>query len=770
MATNMQSFIDQMKQRQMAMSSDDKGPRSLFVMPMRARFMGNTGTGENESVEANRPVAMLATARGPRMLHEGEDMYQDGSRITVVPAKQSSLRNMERRNNIPGYKDGGDFYIAGDPDAPASPENTWIPETPDPYKPKLDLNYESVDPDAPAKDLPEDPSTLTFSAPTVKAAAGRTGTEHTFNFGPQSTITGAVPSTVTKPAPITGTMPTIRGREGTTVAFNPAMATTATTPGTTATTTAGGPTALTYGRQGMQALSDIAAGGSPALKAIQDKYLQDLKATQGVSERVAGFEAAQGNVGKEVAAARMAMGRAVAGSQLGQAESNMAAEEMKQREQANRDLVSQSSVLQNMETNQATNIADMVNRGFSKEQINATTGANLSDADYAKLNSSSSKALTQAAAMVTAGDFEGANKVFTDAGLPTINFGKVEAGELNTIVDQIDKNIADLGPDADPNVIAGLYTLKTKIRGQQWAKYGIDPTAMSITNADGTKTSIADLVKTVENPTTATPKDAETVARLTGGAFDFYDTPEGDIELEALSSSPEWTTLSDKAENGDETSISEMGKVLGAVWVQSNYVSTPNSPKPNDAQVALLKKYGVYREPVATQAEVQPKINNIDSILSSGDIAGAKQAYDNLSDSEKKLAGSWESISKTAMERLVNDIVAKKSYDAYLVGKPTSDPIYKAILDKTAPLSLSYNDNAWRNDTITGAPAAGTWVKYQTPDGVKMLKVTYNGHLNTGGTSDRAYLEFQDSEGNMYSTGGASTTLVKGTNTKYKRK
>ena len=39
-----------------------------------------------------------------------------------------------------------------------------------------------------------------------------------------------------------------------------------------------------------------------------------------------------------------------------------------------------------------------------------------------------------------------------------------------------------------------------------------------------------------------------------------------------------------------------------------------------------------------------------------------------------------------------------------------------------------------------------------------MLKVTFKGHLDTGGSSDRAYMEFEDPDGIVYATAGDKTT------------
>ena len=114
------------------------------------------------------------------------------------------------------------------------------------------------------------------------------------------------------------------------------------------------------------------------------------------------------------------------------------------------------------------------------------------------------------------------------------------------------------------------------------------------------------------------------------------------------------------------------------------------------------------------------------------------------------------------------DMVKNNSFDD-LVGKSPEDPLYKAVFDKLLITSAIYKNKAGADDTITGVPKEGSWIKYNGPDGKPiLLRVTYNGHLDTSGFSNRAYAEFQDTEGNMYSMNG-SATLGRGVDRKYNR-
>jgi hypothetical protein len=384
---NLKNFVDQMRRTQApAMVAS----RDLFVVPLRSRYAGNTGAGEDGRIQKYNPVAVMDTANGPRMLHEGEDVYQrpDG-RVDIKPVEESlrtmpqhMLRRMEKKG-MPGYVEGATRVDMLDPyigttssgsrttssgsgttssgSGTTSSGSTFKPlySPTDMYRQRLQLPVTSN-----SKDYATG-SGLTGSGD----ANGTVGGASDLLFGGGLVSNRAVGdgSTISAPAqnvPVfKSTLPTREGLSYNLIAPSPAPVApvapvpemqkeevrTAPTPATfdytvpaaTTETTSTTPTEKTpydYYLQGLGALGRYAEGGSPAMQAAQAKYLQDLKATQGVSQRVAGFEAAQAGVDKERAAARQAIGRAAANAELGEAESKMAANEMQQREQAAKDL------------------------------------------------------------------------------------------------------------------------------------------------------------------------------------------------------------------------------------------------------------------------------------------------------------------------------------------------------------------------------------------------------------------------------------------------
>jgi hypothetical protein len=75
-ATPMQSFLLQMKKQAAQQKAGGNGRRSYFAEPVYSRYMGNTGLGEDGRLQSSNPTAMLRSAEGPVMVHDGEDMYQ----------------------------------------------------------------------------------------------------------------------------------------------------------------------------------------------------------------------------------------------------------------------------------------------------------------------------------------------------------------------------------------------------------------------------------------------------------------------------------------------------------------------------------------------------------------------------------------------------------------------------------------------------------------------------------------------------------------------
>ena len=124
----LQSWLDGMKKQ--AISQMPKKQPNYFAIPVRSRYMGNTGTGNNNVLEPDKPVDVMSTDQGPRLLHEGEQKWQapDGT-MSIVPAgrtamPQDKLQKMQNQG-VPGFA-GGATNVAGttSPTTSTSPTST----------------------------------------------------------------------------------------------------------------------------------------------------------------------------------------------------------------------------------------------------------------------------------------------------------------------------------------------------------------------------------------------------------------------------------------------------------------------------------------------------------------------------------------------------------------------------------------------------------------------------------------------------------------------
>jgi hypothetical protein len=311
----LKAFVDKMRQKN-TVPVNGAMPKNLYATPIYSRYVGNTGMGNDGAVQPQNPAAMMNTAQGPRVLHEGEDLYQQQSgAVNVVPAEASITPvngAMARAvSGLPGYAMGGTGILPV-PRALKGPPSITAPK---PAEQPLQFAPTGGTPPQVTKPQPTD-TPLQFAPP----SSGITKPTPTYEPLQLAPTTGLEP--VSTPPQVKKEEPPIEALQ-----FAPTTQTAQPSP---------------YEQYGtaLGKLSGYMEGGSPALKAIQDKYLSDLKATQGVSQRMTGFESAQSGAAPEVAAARQAMGRAVSGAQLSEAESQMAANEMQQMEQAAKDVAS----------------------------------------------------------------------------------------------------------------------------------------------------------------------------------------------------------------------------------------------------------------------------------------------------------------------------------------------------------------------------------------------------------------------------------------------
>ena len=393
--SSLQGFLAQMKNKQATASPEKK--KNLFTMPIYSRYMGNTGMGEDGKLQPNMPTDMLQTTAGPRMIHEGEDVYRNPNGTTNIVPAQKSLARMEKQKGIPGYKTGAtginvlpkpidpnDANYQDDPlqysqtehNDPVSQPGTETDITKNANYQDDPIGYtqyqQSLQRATPigetARNSPADqtnqfrpnniPPTPVEPTPNASTALSRTSPVQT---GLQFNATTPTPPNFQvnqfKPqetaATETGTQRTTPNFQ--TNQFSPnAAVPPATTPAeTTPATEPASPTGQSYMDRAMARLMDIMDNGSPAQRAAAQKRIDELKASQAVSERVSGFEAAQSGVSPEVAAARKALGRSVSGAQLANTEAQLGIEEMQQRESAAREIAGLAPTVQNMELDRA---------------------------------------------------------------------------------------------------------------------------------------------------------------------------------------------------------------------------------------------------------------------------------------------------------------------------------------------------------------------------------------------------------------------------------
>jgi hypothetical protein len=74
--------------------------------------IGNTGYGEDGKLQVDKPTHLINTNKGPRMLHEGENVSIGGQGQLSVQPNQKTLEKLEKEG-MPGYKCGIKGYQTG---------------------------------------------------------------------------------------------------------------------------------------------------------------------------------------------------------------------------------------------------------------------------------------------------------------------------------------------------------------------------------------------------------------------------------------------------------------------------------------------------------------------------------------------------------------------------------------------------------------------------------------------------------------------------------
>ncbi|MCP3683492.1 MAG: hypothetical protein GY861_12465 [bacterium] len=316
--------------------------------------------------------------------------------------------------------------------------------------------------------------------------------------------------------------------------------------------------------------------------------------------------------------------------------------------------------------------------------------------------------MTQALLGISAGDYEGVNKVLGDLGLNPIDFDKISAKEdADAIIAGIDNMIAGLGPDADPKLLGFLAMIKGKVNDSLWKALGIDSETMTFTDKDGNEISYEDFVNTIDDPDNGDPATLGSMLSVGENTKVWLDeTLAGELFTSQLGMNTEGQSLMDSVMGGDEASAGTLGQLVGAAITQDM------GGKLNAAQKDLLKKYDMYDEEgdigsVGT-GEVNAIKTRIKKLIKGGNIGEAQQLYDNLSDEEKKLVGDFSDYTKGFQSQEEYDEHIKKltegnyGYNIDNLPKDKDDPIYQALLNDANTLNLTA-DGGINFDVHTGA-------------------------------------------------------------------
>lgn len=383
MPFNTRSFLMEMKRREQE-KRKQTAPKNYSVTPASMRYLGNTGTGDDNILHVDKPTHIVFSQNGPVMLHEGEDVFQrNDNQITVIPASKSGsaagrgisqeeMQRVEKDNNIPGYASGGSFSPSGSNSVfnpfqktftntksfidnitsakskqQPQQENTWI----SPVSGAFGTMAKNLT-DKLTNNVNNDKNVMSPLSNWMNKTSGnligqiknQTAQPNTAPFGERSTVAVQSepvvkqkptmpqinPITVNPVAPITQPAQTIA----------PAQQLQAQQPIVNPVTVPQPPQQnyMQNYENALARLTSIMEGGSQAQKAAAQKAIDDMKKTMGVQQRVSGFEAAQQGLSPEAAAARQAIGRAAGASQLGQTEAQLAGEQMQSSEQAARDV------------------------------------------------------------------------------------------------------------------------------------------------------------------------------------------------------------------------------------------------------------------------------------------------------------------------------------------------------------------------------------------------------------------------------------------------
>lgn len=347
------SWLDDMKKQAADKKATEAKRVGYVTNTVRGRYLGNTGPGNDGTVDPSMPTHMISTNMGRRMIHEGEDVYVGPNKeLTVIPANsdQNKLKQIEQREGVMGYAGGINVSPRdrnGTPSGPSSSSTITVqprdrsagapPSTPAPA-PETTTGYVA-------------PITFNKTTPLATAIAPQAAPATTTGYAPPITVDKQAAPAVTNIAPQVATT-------GNTSAFvpNPTIDK-QTTPApikiAPQTGTGGTPPATgnagsaqnnenAYRSTAMGRIAATAQGNFSPSNAANQKALDDLKATLDTQQMQQRQEAAQGGLSPEQAAARQAMGRAQGNQAMAGAEANIATEKLREQAAAQSELASQS--------------------------------------------------------------------------------------------------------------------------------------------------------------------------------------------------------------------------------------------------------------------------------------------------------------------------------------------------------------------------------------------------------------------------------------------
>jgi hypothetical protein len=326
---------------------------------------------------------------------------------------------------------------------------------------------------------------------------------------------------------------------------------------------------------------------------------------------------------------------------------------------------------------------DAAGRAEGRDQFNQQMSLAQNQFQNQKDNVEFQKQLSQAMLGVNAGDFTGANKIFESIGLGAIDFNKLESIQnANTAVGAIQNMIAGLGPDADPELLGMLGGMMGGVYQNMFKNLGIDTGAGVITNPDGTTVDLGNLANGIENGT-LDQNGTNAVLNIGKNSQDWLDnTLSGEMFKSALSASPEGDKLMSGVLSGNESSVEEYGKLVGA------YLAQNMGGDPTDQQKSILEKYDLYDEATdinkVTWDNVAPYDNEIKAALSKvNGVDQAKKIYNNLTPEQQEVLGPIEDyITKHEDYTKTINALTQGNINAVMDNFPKdkNDPIYQELL------------------------------------------------------------------------------------------